>query len=338
MAIPYQGCRRPRPHPHYSSLFLRLPFIMGALIYVRYCLRTGFYLVTLAFWGIASTPLSCAFAVLGRRFEAGSLVTRLFSRFVGWALDLRVEFDGAEHLTTQPAVFMLNHQSALDIWLLGRFDPLSLLRPACPIFTRDPLNRSFPKRVSVMAKKSLGWSPLGPVLYLSGCILVERGTGGRSVASMRKAGTTLREAGVSLVVFPEGTRNGARTPTLLPFRKGGFHMAVQSGMPIVPIVCENYSHMYRFGYFEPVPLKARVLPPIPTAGLGVEDVPALTIKVQQQMLEAVRDISRPARARFPTLSTRLGTSVSLDIKCWQEVLLNSTSIAGHLIEKVRDKS
>jgi len=83
------------------------------------------------------------------------------------------------------------------------------------------------------------------------------------------------------------------TPSLLPFKKGGFHMAVQNGLPIVPIVCENYSHMYRPGYFEPVPLKARVLAPIPTAGLGVEDVPALTVKVQQQMLEAVRNISRP---------------------------------------------
>ncbi|KAJ7911447.1 1-acyl-sn-glycerol-3-phosphate-acyltransferase [Mycena leptocephala] len=245
---------------------------MTRLVYVRYCLRIGFYFATMALWGVICTPFSCAMAVVGRRFEVGRLVTMSFSHFIGWTLGLHVELEGQEHLTTQPAVLMLNHQSALDVWLLGRF---------------------FPKRVSVMAKRSLGWSPIGPVIYFSGGIFVERGTGARSVASIRKAGATLREAGVSLMVFPEGTRNSARTPSLLPFKKGGFHMAVQSGLPIVPIVCENYSHMYRPGYFEPVPLRIRVLPPIPTAGLGAEDVSALTAQVQQQMLEAVRDISRP---------------------------------------------
>ncbi|KAK7032779.1 1-acyl-sn-glycerol-3-phosphate acyltransferase [Favolaschia claudopus] len=250
---------------------------MSSFALVRYCLRTGIYFTTLSLWGILSTPVSCALALLGRRFEAGPLVTRSFSRFIGTILGLRVEFEGAEYLNTQPAVFMLNHQSALDIWLLGCF---------------------FPKRVSVMAKKSLGWSPIGAVLYLSGCILVERGNGGRAAASIRKAGATLREADVSLVVFPEGTRNAARDPSLLPFKKGGFHMAVQSGISIVPIVCENYSHMYRRGWFEPVQLRARVLPPVPTRGLGEEDVPTLALAVREQMLETVRSISHSAPGAF----------------------------------------
>jgi lysophosphatidate acyltransferase len=195
-------------------------------------------------------------AVVGRRFEVGRLVTMSFSHFIGWTLGLHVELEGQEHLTTQPAVLMLNHQSALDVWLLGRSDPPYKCSYRLTVLTLRP-PRFFPKRVSVMAKRSLGWSPIGPVIYFSGGIFVERGTGARSVASIRKAGATLREAGVSLMVFPEGTRNSARTPSLLPFKKGGFHMAVQSGLPIVPIVCENYSHMYRPGYFEPVPLRIR---------------------------------------------------------------------------------
>ncbi|KAF8208549.1 hypothetical protein K438DRAFT_2068255 [Mycena galopus ATCC 62051] len=62
------------------------------------------------------------------------------------------------------------------------------------------------------------WTPIGPILFLSGCILVDGGATGRAVASMRKASPTLREAHVSLVVFPEGTRNNARVPSLLPWR------------------------------------------------------------------------------------------------------------------------
>ncbi|KAJ7163908.1 1-acyl-sn-glycerol-3-phosphate-acyltransferase [Mycena crocata] len=247
---------------------------MAHLAYFRYLLRIGMYLATMSLWGIAATPVSFVMTVIGRRFEVGRVVTRSFFHFISWVLDLRVEFEGAEHLATEPAVLMVNHQSALDVWLIGSF---------------------LPKRVSVMAKKSLGWSPIGPVLYLSGSILVERGSGARAVASIRKAGATLREGGISLLVFPEGTRNGAATPSLLPFKKGGFHMAVQSGLPIVPVVCENYSHMYHRGYFEPTTLKVRVLPPISTTGLGVEDVPALTARVQEQMLQAIREISRPTR-------------------------------------------
>jgi lysophosphatidate acyltransferase len=108
-----------------------------------------------------------------------------------------------------------------------------------------------------MVKRSLGWTPVGPALYFAGALLVDRGSGARAVASIRQAGSTLRNEGVSLLLFPEGTRNGARAPSLLPFKKGGFHIAVQSGLPIVPVVCENYSHMYRPGFFEPVTLRAR---------------------------------------------------------------------------------
>ncbi|KAJ7510505.1 1-acyl-sn-glycerol-3-phosphate-acyltransferase [Mycena galericulata] len=255
----------------FSFLLLLHRVVMTRLAYARYCVRTGVYYGIMALWGIAGTPVSLTLAVMGRRFEVLPIITRSFHHFVGWVLGLRLEIEGAEHLTTQPAVVMLNHQSGLDVWLLGSI---------------------IPNRVSVMAKKSLGWSPIGPVLYFSGALLVERGTGGRAVASIRSASATLRDDGASLVVFPEGTRNGAFTPSLLPFKKGGFHMAVQSALPIVPVVCENYAHMYRPGYFEPVTLRVRVLPPILTAGLGAEDASALAAQVREKMLYAVRDISR----------------------------------------------
>ncbi|KAJ7433741.1 1-acyl-sn-glycerol-3-phosphate-acyltransferase [Mycena latifolia] len=254
----------------FSFAMLGLRLAWPRFYYGRYLMRTGVYFTTMCLWGLAGAPVTCALALAGRRFEGGPLVTRSFHRFVGWLLGLRIEFEGAEHLGTQPAVFMLNHQSALDVWLLGSV---------------------IPARTSVMAKKSLGWSPIGPVLHFSGALLVDRGRGARAVASIRTAGAALRAAGVSLVVFPEGTRNRMRAPSLLPFKKGGFHMAVQSGLPIVPIVCENYGHMYRTGYFEPVPLRVRVLPPIPTTELGVEDVAALTARVQEQMLEALHEYS-----------------------------------------------
>jgi lysophosphatidate acyltransferase len=49
---------------------------------------------------------------------------------------------------------------------------------------------------------------------------------------------------MSLWAFPEGTRNSGQPITLLPFKHGLFHMAAQSKIPIVPIVFENYSHLF----------------------------------------------------------------------------------------------
>lgn len=49
---------------------------------------------------------------------------------------------------------------------------------------------------------------------------------------------------ISLWVFPEGTRSSKPDPTLLPFKRGAFHLAVQAQVPIVPVVCENYHRLF----------------------------------------------------------------------------------------------
>lgn len=58
-------------------------------------------------------------------------------------------------------------------------------------------------------------------------------------------------------MFPEGTRTTFETPNMLPFKKGAFHLAIQAGVPIVPVVCENYWRLYRSGVFQPGELKVK---------------------------------------------------------------------------------
>lgn len=118
-------------------------------------------------------------------------------------------------------------------------------------------SRLMPKRTSMMAKKSLQYSPLGPFMTLSGAIFVDRGNNARAVKSLAAAANLMRSLKVSLWMFPEGTRHCAETNSLLPFKKGGFHLAIQAGIPIIPIVTENYWRLYRKGVFDTGTIRVR---------------------------------------------------------------------------------
>ncbi|KAJ7220329.1 hypothetical protein GGX14DRAFT_560136 [Mycena pura] len=94
-----------------------------SVAYIRYCVRLGVYLAVMAFWGIAMIPVSLAYSIVGRRFEVGQTAMRSYSRFIGCVLGLYLELEGAEHLPTEPAVLLMNHQSVLDVWLVGWIVP-----------------------------------------------------------------------------------------------------------------------------------------------------------------------------------------------------------------------
>jgi lysophosphatidate acyltransferase len=176
-----------------------------------------------------------------------------------------------------------------------------------------------PYRTSIMSKKSLRFTPLGPFMLMSGAIFIDRGNSTRAKRSLDAAVNMMRTLRVSLWMYPEGTRHSSATPDLLPFKKGGFHLAVQAGIPIVPIVVENYWHLYRKNYFGSGVVHVRgmpatlmffhrltrlsvVLPPISTTGMTAADVPALADLVRDQMLAALIDISKPVVTPAPAKS------------------------------------
>ena len=110
---------------------------------------------------------------------------------------------------------------------------------------------------SIMAKQELRWSPLGPWMYMSGAVFVDRGNSVTAKRSLQAAGETMKSLGTSLWMYPEGTRHSEEEPGMLPFKKGAFHLAVQAGIPVTPVVCENYWRIYHKGRFESSRLKIR---------------------------------------------------------------------------------
>src|SRR6185503_1216920 len=162
-----------------------------------------------------------------------------------------VDVRGAEHLwSARPCVFVFNHQSKVDVALL-----MKLLRGG---FTG-------------VAKAEAASIPLwGQMFSLAGVAFVERGNARQSKEALEPAVRKMRDEGWSLAIAPEGTRSP--TPRLGPFKKGAFHIAMQAGVPMVPIVIHDAGEvMWRSAQtIRPGTVHVVVLPPIETSGWRVE--------------------------------------------------------------------
>lgn len=177
-------------------------------------------------------------------------------RFSRWVLGLEPIIRGAENLRpNSPCIFMCNHQSFIDVLSLTDL---------------------WPRKCSVIAKSSLSYAgPLGLVMRYCKIIFVDRSNHERAIASLKEAAKRIREEQLSLFVFPEGTR--CNTGKLMPFKKGGFHLAVQTKLPIQPIVVSNYEAFlnHKEKFFHPARFSVYVLPQINTDGIIASDVPKL---------------------------------------------------------------
>jgi lysophosphatidate acyltransferase len=133
-------------------------------------------------------------------------------------------------------------------------------------------------------------------VYLSNTVFINRANHSSALQAFETAAKHMQDEKQSVFIFPEGTRSYSAEPTLLPFKKGGFHLAVQAQVPIVPVVCANYASILSFKrlYFHGGRIPVRVLRPVDTRGLGASDVDDLMKFVREEMLSALRDMhARP---------------------------------------------
>lgn len=196
------------------------------------------------FWGIAA--ISCAF--VRPRGQGFIRCGRHWARGLLRAAGVEVRVDGLDRLAPgRSYVFMSNHQS--------HFDVLALLH-------------ALPFDLRAVAKRELARVPLfGWALASAGFIFIDRSDRERAIASLGRAQDILRQ-GRSILVFAEGTRSP--DSRLLPFKKGGFMMALQTGAPVVPVAVSGSrevlpKHSFRV---RPGVIRVRVQPPIETAGRG----------------------------------------------------------------------
>ena len=103
---------------------------------------------------------------------------------------------------------------------------------------------------------------------------------------------------MKLLVFPEGTRNGGKNLSMLPFKKGAFHVALDGEMPIIPVVISEYNFLdAKKMIFRPGRAIIRVLPPIDTSIYTKANIEELVEKTRTQMLETFVEISETDKSR-----------------------------------------
>ena len=198
-----------------------------------------FWLVLLTWW---AGMLVICWSYIDRDSPMIHRSTRWWGRNLLRVAHIPVQVEGLEHLTPgQAYVFAANHRSNFDIFAL-----VAVL----------------PGRFLWVAKKSLFHIPvLGQALSRMGSIPVDRDNLRAAVKSLDRATATVKR-GVSLIIFPEGTR--ATTRELLPFKKGVFIMAIKAGQPIVPVSISGTRFIQPPGTIrmKPGPIKVVISPPI----------------------------------------------------------------------------
>jgi 1-acyl-sn-glycerol-3-phosphate acyltransferase len=184
-----------------------------------------------------------------------------------WLAGARTRVERFPALPDGPLIFASNHESALDIWVVFKVLP-----------------RSF----RFVAKQELFRLPIfGAYLRLGGHIEVDRKHHARAVQSLRRAGEAVR-AGTSLVVFPEGTRS--KDGRILPFKKGPFVVAMEAGVPVVPVAISGSGRVTPKDAIAVVPGTIRVAIGDPIDPRALPDKDALLAETRRRVVALHRTI------------------------------------------------
>ena len=233
--------------------------------------RTVFFLIpAISVYTIVLGTLSLGSSLFDSRGYFAHWCARTWSRLILSTTGVQVDVQGLERLVPgRTYVFVSNHQSIYDI----------------PI-----LFWSIPFQLRIIAKQSLGRFPfLGWHLRRTGHMLVDRARPDRS--AIFGWASSLTSKGLSLIVFPEGTRS--RDGRVRRFKGGGFYLALEAGLPVVPLSVTGSRHVMLKGRLATYPGRVRltVHPPIDTAGLSGADPKAFGEQVRQILApEAEADV------------------------------------------------
>jgi len=221
------------------------------------------------------TMVCGTFSLAGSLFDSGGRWQHFWARTWSWLIlktsGIQVRVEGLEKVKPRATtIFCVNHFSAMDIPIL---------------FVHLPVQFRFVAKRELFNYPFLGWH-----LRRSGHIAVDRVRPREAMKSFEDAARKVR-SGVSVVLFPEGTRS--RTGELQAFKAGTFYLAILSGVPVVPITLNGTRYVHepdtyhvRAGQTEMI-----IHDPIPTSGLTTHDVDRLSAQVRERIVSRMRPMA-----------------------------------------------
>ena len=206
------------------------------------------------------------------RVRLGNLAGSLVGRWVCFVVGLSYEVSGPPVEQVAPALFVQNHTGSLDLFLAMQICPW----PCSGTLKREILRIPF----------------IGLAYSLSGHLLIDRGDRERSIRSMDAIAELVRAHGISVWILPEGTRSS--DGRLQPFKKGFGHIALATGLPIVPVVVHDGHRFWTRGLkVRPGRVRVEILQPIPTADWTVDSLPERIASLEGVFAEALAEHQRP---------------------------------------------
>ncbi|MGB5492781.1 MAG: HAD-IB family hydrolase [Woeseiaceae bacterium] len=231
---------------------------------------------------LAGIPI---WALTGSKRDALNFSVSVFADTASALIGLNLTVKGEHHLWShRPAVFIFNHQSNVDMVIIAR-----LLR-------RD---------ITGVGKREIRNMPIiGRVMEAAGVVLIDRENSASAIEAMSPLVDAMRVEGKSVCLSPEGTR--APTIKLSTFKKGAFHLAMQAGVPIVPIVIQNSGDVQPKGdmLYHPGTVEVEVLPPVDTSEWSADTINKHVADVRDMYLRALeQDAKSRERASDPVVLT-----------------------------------
>jgi 1-acyl-sn-glycerol-3-phosphate acyltransferase len=229
--------------------------------------RTVLFLIpTITVYTVVLGTLSLLGGLVDHRGRIAHACARAWSWLILATTGVLVSVEGLGRIDRRRTyVFVSNHQSIYDI----------------PV-----VFASLPFQLRIIAKESLGRFPfLGWHLRRSGHLLVDRRNPDR--AGILRRWKSLVGEGLSVIVFPEGTRS--TDGRVGPFKAGSFLLAIEAGLPLVPLTVDGSRGVMSKGHLTTRPGRVRLIvhEPIPTAGLDVSDARALASRVRELVGSAI---------------------------------------------------
>jgi 1-acyl-sn-glycerol-3-phosphate acyltransferase len=246
----------------------------GELGHPAVILRSILKLAIIGLNTVVTGPIVVAIALVSQR--ASYRVCRLWVWINLWVCGVRVRTRRLVPLDpSTPYVFMSNHRSQYDILaVVAALEEFQLRWVAKKELTRVPV---------------FGWA-----LKHTGHIIIDRSDHTQAVRTLSAAREQMLE-GISVVIFPEGTRSSAGE-TLLPLKKGGFMLALETGFPIVPMVVRGSREILPRGSWRPEPGEVEVVvgAPIPVAGVERDELMRRVRAFMLEQLAAPSDVAAEA--------------------------------------------